>query len=448
MPRSCPGALLAAAFSLSLLPAASFGAPQAPAPPADTVPATPAVVNPEDAVSRPDAVPVAATEGGEVRAMWVVRDSMVSRAKIRNAVALAKKYHFNTLFVQVRGRGDAFYDSTFEPRSEELADAPGDFDPLAVAIEEGHKAGLEVHAWMNTFLVWHKKRLPYSSRHVLRQHPEWIVRDKQGRMVLTEQNDCEGAFLNPALPEAREHVKRVFLDVVTRYDVDGVHFDYVRFPSERFSFGARDLQLFREWMLPQISENEAAYADAKARKNRLAWHYLYPKQWKEWRKANVTETVRGVAEAAHALKPGIVVSAAVFPNYSVASQDKGQAWHDWLAADLLDAACPMSYNASTKLVAAQIKDAVKHSHGKPIIAGVGAWQIPAASAIAKGKAYRQIGAAGINFFSYDGMTREGRTERYLDKVGRSLFPSRGGRPNWRRGAATRRYLPQQGGDGS
>ena len=102
----------------------------------------------------------------------------------------------------------------------------------------------------------------------------------------------------------------------------------------------------------------------------------------------------------------------------------------------------MSYNRSTAMVAAQIKDAIAHSGGKPIIAGVGAWQIPAASAIAKGKVYRQIGAAGINFFSYDGMTREGRTERYLEKVGLTLFPSRGGKPNWRRGEAARKFKEQ------
>ena len=122
----------------------------------------PVPVSPEETVNATQTPPVAFTKDGEIRAMWVVRDSMTSPQKIKNAVALAKKYGFNTLFVQVRGRGDAFYTSQYEPRAEQLAHTSGDFDPLEVAVSEGHKAGLEVHAWLNTFLVWHSRRNPYS----------------------------------------------------------------------------------------------------------------------------------------------------------------------------------------------------------------------------------------------------------------------------------------------
>jgi uncharacterized lipoprotein YddW (UPF0748 family) len=368
--------------------------------------------------------------------MWVVRDSMTSPQKIRNVVALAKKHRFNTLFVQVRGRGDAFYDSRFEPRSEELAGQPLDFDPLAVAVAEGHNAGLEVHAWMNTFLVWHKSRLPYSSRHIVNQHRDWLVQDKSGNVSLTPKPDCEGAFLDPALPSVREYTKNVFLDVATRYEVDGIHFDYVRFPSERYSFSRADLLAFRAWMIPQVSQNDLEFADAKTRSNRLAWFHLYPKQWKAWRQSVVTETIQGIAQAAHQAKPQLIVSAAVFPNYEVASLDKGQAWHDWLQSGVIDAACPMSYNRSSDLVGKQIRDAVASSGGRPIIGGVGAWQMPAASAIAKGKLYREIGAGGINFFSYDGMTRYGRSEAYLSKISGTLFTTPALPPDWRRPTVT------------
>lgn len=398
-------------------------------------PAAPIAATAELAAAPRPAAPAAFTPDGEVRAMWVVRDSMTTPQKIRNAVALAKKYGFNTLFVQVRGRGDAFYHSQYEPRSEELMSAPADFDPLAVAVAEGHRAGLEVHAWMDTFLVWHKARMPYSSSHVLNRHPEWVVRDRSGRVQHTESNDCEGAFLDPGLPEVRDYLRDVFADVAAHYAVDGVHLDYVRYPAERFSFSKTDMRLFREWLAPQLDTNQIAFADTKAAHNPLAWYYLYPSQWRDWRRSNVSATVRGIAAAMRAAHPGVLVSAAVFPNYNVAYNDKGQSWRDWLHTDLLDAACPMSYNRSTQVVAAQIREAVLACPGKPIIAGVGAWQVPSESAIAKGKAYRALGAAGINFFSYDGMTRDGRTERYLQSLNRGLFASRSAPRNWRRGAA-------------
>ena len=424
--------------ALATAPRHAAAAPDTAGGAAQGAPEVPPPTSSAEDVSAAAALPVGETTTGEIRAMWVVRDSMTSREKIRNAVGLAKKYGFNTLFVQVRGRGDAFYESSYEPRSESLAKAPRDFDPLAYAIEEGHKAGLEVHAWMNTFLVWHSKRKPYSQKHIVNMHPDWLVQDKQGRVAMTEQYDAEGAFLNPAIPAAREYTKNVFLDVVGRYDIDGIHFDYVRYPSERFSFSRRDLSLFRDWLLPTLKPSAVEYADLKARKNRLAWYYLFPAEWKRWRQENVTQTVRAISEEAHRYKPNLIVSAAVFPNYDVASVDKGQSWHAWLQNDILDAACPMTYSNSTATVASQIRDAVANSGGKPIIAGVGAWRIPAASAIAKGEAYRNVGAAGINFFSYDGMTRAGRTERYLAKVGQTLFPaSRSAPPNWRRGAKKR-----------
>lgn len=389
----------------------------------------------------PKAVKSALPSSGEVRAMWLVRDTMTSPQKIRNAVLMAKKHGFNTLFVQVRGRGDAFYNSNFEPRSEELARQSLDFDPLAVALTEGHRAGLEVHAWMNTFLVWHKGRRPYSSQHVVNQHPEWIVQDKYGRRRTTPAPDCEGAFLDPSLPEVREYTKNVFLDVVSRYPVDGIHLDYVRFPHGGFSFSDAALQQFREFLLPQISAREASYADSKRAKNRLAWYYCFPAQWKAWRQMQVTETVRAISVAAHQVRPNIIVSAAVFPSYNVASVDKGQAWYSWLQQGLLDAACPMTYNRSTKMVGAQVRQAVANSYGRPIIAGVGAWQMPALSAIAKGKAFRGLGAGGINFFSYDGMTRAGRTEAYLKKVAASLFTTPTTAPNWRRPVDTAITFP-------
>ncbi|MBC8141015.1 MAG: family 10 glycosylhydrolase [Armatimonadetes bacterium] len=430
-----------AAYSLFAAPLA-WAQEETPPPPIEaTYP-----VSPEETAEV--APPAAFTLDGEVRAMWVVRDSMTSPAKIRNAVALAKKHGFNTLFVQVRGRGDAFYDSAYEPRSEELAGSAADFDPLTVAVTEAHNAGLEIHAWMNTCLVWHKARAPYSRKHVVNAHPEWLVRDKNNRVQRTESKDCEGAFLNPALPEVQTYLQSVFADVATRYDVDGIHLDYVRLPANRFSFGNADVALFRQWLAPRLTKNEIDYADSKTKKgSRLAWYHLHPKEWATWRQNNLTETVRGISEAVHAAKPDAIVSAAVFPNYNVAKNDKGQAWRDWLNDGLIDAACPMSYNRSTALVASQIREAVLACPGKPIIAGVGAWQVPSGSAVAKGQAFRSLGTAGINFFSYDGMTRNGRSEKYLNSVGRGLFSSRSAPRNWRRGQKPVPAPKPEGGSG-
>jgi hypothetical protein len=90
----------------------------------------------------------------------------------------------------------------------------------------------------------------------------------------------------------------------------------------------------------------------------------------------------------------------------------------------------MTYNKNTSVVGQQVRDALLNSHGRPVIPGVGAWQMPASSAIAKAELCRQLGANGLNFFSYDGMTRNGRTEAYLAKVSQALFTTPTVSPNW------------------
>ena len=106
--------------------------------------------------------------------MWVVCDSLHSPASVHQVVVTAKKYHLNTIFVQVRSRGDAWYNSSFEPRAEGLNGQPRTFDPLAQMVGEAHQEGLQIHAWLNTFLTWSKSRRPYNPDHLWNAHRDWF----------------------------------------------------------------------------------------------------------------------------------------------------------------------------------------------------------------------------------------------------------------------------------
>ena len=112
----------------------------------------------------------------ETRALWVVRTSMVSPQAIERAVELAARYGFNALFAQVRGRGDAYYRSRYEPRAELLANQPAEFDPLGYLLRCASDAGLQVHAWLNVFYVWSQPQPPRSRQHVINRSPQWIAR--------------------------------------------------------------------------------------------------------------------------------------------------------------------------------------------------------------------------------------------------------------------------------
>ena len=156
-----------------------------------------------------------------------------------------QKYHLNAIFVQVRGRGDAWYNSPYEPRAEMLAGQPKEFDPLEQMVREGHAAGLQVHAWMNTFLTWSGARAPVSPQHLWNAHRDWFACDRKGHCSPRGNDQCEGAFLQPSNPAVQQHLLHVYTDVATRYDVDGIHFDYCRYANSDYDFSSSTLNRFR-----------------------------------------------------------------------------------------------------------------------------------------------------------------------------------------------------------
>jgi uncharacterized lipoprotein YddW (UPF0748 family) len=101
----------------------------------------------------------------EVRALWVVRNTLDHPDSIRAMVARAHENGFNTLIVQVRGRGDAFYNARWEPRAASIVKDAA-FDPLALTIEEAHRHGIAVHAWLNTTFLANMDTPPTDPTHI------------------------------------------------------------------------------------------------------------------------------------------------------------------------------------------------------------------------------------------------------------------------------------------
>ncbi|RYY72883.1 MAG: T9SS type A sorting domain-containing protein, partial [Gammaproteobacteria bacterium] len=134
--------------------------------------------------------------------------------------------NINAVFLQVRPEADALYASTIEPWSYWLTNNQGVapsplWDPLSFAIDAAHARGMELHAWFNPFRA--KQSTPtLAANHVVNQHPEWI---------LDIPTSVPSKILDPGLPAVRQYVTDVVIDVATRYDVDGIHFDDYFYPD-------------------------------------------------------------------------------------------------------------------------------------------------------------------------------------------------------------------------
>lgn len=363
-----------------------------------------------EAVTMADARP-------EGRAIWVVRWDVTNPEQVKNAVAFAKKNNFNTLVVQVRGRGDAYYKSSFEPRAEALTDP--DFDPLQCYIDEGRKAGVEIHAWLNTHYSWGSADLPKSPDHIVNKHPEWLMHTRDGNVTLTAQGQSEGAYTCPSNPAVKEHVRNCFLEVVKNYDVHGIHFDFVRYPSVDYCFCDGCLSRFKEYMDKELASDRIETLEVM--KDRLAYVQAFPKKYDEFRRNQITDLVGQVYRRAHQIKPNIVVSTAVFPSYDDASNHRFQDWKLWLKLGIVDVLYPMAYAQDTETYAANIEDAVKAANGRYVYAGIGQWRITPESSIEKIEKARELGAQGICLFAYGNATKDGKDDAYLAAIKEAVF---------------------------
>lgn len=377
--------------------------------------------------------------------MWVVRTTLTSPEKIRQMINSAADNGFNTLIVQIRGRGDAYYKSSVEPRAIELKDQPLEFDPFAFTLSEAHKRGLKVHAWLNTSLLANLDALPTDPAHVYNKHPEWLAvpkpvarelfqlapADAAYRLKIVEWSkanraELEGIYTGPANPKVRDHIYRIWMDVLKHYRVDGLHFDYVRFASPDFDYSRTSLSQFQKWLWPQLTKQERQDLKASVKQDPLAAAEKFPSKFADFQRAQVTALVERIYRAVKKRRPQVMVSAAVFANDENAYTRRFQDWRRWLEMGILDVACPMAYTTDTAVFQKQIEVAVTTAQGakRKVWAGIGAYRIPSDSAVEKINVARALMTEGFILFSYDFTARPSELNPdggYLERIRRSAF---------------------------
>ena len=277
---------------------------------------------------------------GEARALWVTRFDYDSEAKIARIMETAARAHFNIIYFQARAAGDAFYRSAIEPCASILCGKLGGtptYDPLEVAVREGHLRGLQVHAYLNALtgraagIEGQCKPIPEpdpgNPRHMLLDHPEWVMSDRTGKR-LPCPNSEEYVWVSPSFPEVRTRLATVAADIARRYDIDGIHLDRIRFPGNAWSYDAASRAEF--------GKNPA----------------LYPVEWKEYRTGLVSRMVHETYDSITTVKPSLVLSAAVWGIYDdkwnwktlAGRTDLMQDSRAWAREGYIDILVPMTYS--------------------------------------------------------------------------------------------------------
>ncbi len=294
----------------------------------------------------------------EVRAVWLTtnygldwpRNRTSQESQKRELITILdslKKHNFNTVLFQARARGEVFYNSNIEPLSSIIVSGGygnEKFDPLAFAIEESHKRGLECHAWLVTYPLG-------GDRHVRSLGSKSITKKEP---TITKKFKGEW-FLDPANPRTDDYLLTIVEEIVSKYDVDGIHMDYIRYPDNRGQFP--DDGLYR------------VHGKGKSKS--------------DWRRDNITRFVAKLYNKVKELKPWVQVSSAPLGRYRTLN-DRGRGWtaHEtvfqdagkWMEMGIHDALYPMMYYKD-ELFYPYLDDWILNCHNRILVPGLGAYQM-------------------------------------------------------------------------
>lgn len=304
-------------------------------------------------------LPAQAQPKFEVRAAWVTavygldwpRTKATTPAGVRrqkeelvDILDRLKAANFNTVLFQARTRGDVLYQSDIEPFNSILTGTMGGnpgYDPLTFAVEECHKRGMECHAWMVAIPLGNKKHVASLGN--------GSVTKQQKNICVPYKNEY---FLNPGNPATKEYLMKLVREVVGRYDVDGVHFDYLRYP-----------------------ENAPRFPDSYDFKR-----YAKGRTLEQWRRDNLTEIVRYIYKGVKAMKPWVKVSTCPVGKYKDTSRYSSRGWNafhtvyqdpqGWMGEGIQDQIYPMMYFRGNSFYPFAL-DWQEQSNGRQVIPGLG-----------------------------------------------------------------------------
>ncbi len=300
--------------------------------------------------------------------LWITRWDYQSPDDVRQAIAAAASIGITDIYWQVRGQADAYYPSPNEPWGIELLKYnpnPPTFDPLKIAIEESKLYKVRIHAWVNVMPMWRGKHPPRDRSHIFHTHPEWRLRDDAGNMQPLHDGYV---VVNPVLDDVHDHIVQVIGDIVKRYDIDGIHLDYIRYLAD---------EIKPNQLMPgdPISRNLYAKQTGKSADPKKIDH----KQYRLWIKSRISTLVKRIHDESIRNARGVRLSAAVWRRPDLAKDRYLQDAVQWVNDGYMDAIMPMIYtnkNDQYKSDLASWQALVKQSR---VVPGIGAYKHTAAS---------------------------------------------------------------------
>jgi uncharacterized lipoprotein YddW (UPF0748 family) len=286
---------------------------------------------------------------------------------------------FTAIFPNMLWGGVAFFDSQVLPVA---AKAKEQGDQIAACLAACRKYGVQMHVW----------KVNWNMGHAV---PEEFVEKMRGEKRLQAgPTGAELPWLCPSHPANQQLEISAMVEVARKYPVDGIHFDYIRYPDNQHCFCAGCRERFERELGAKVKNWPA---DVRSEGPLV-------KRWQDWRRSNITTVVKAVSAQARAIRPGIKLSAAVFRNWSTDRDSVGQDWKLWCDNGWLDFVCPMDYTANNQHFEGMVAQQVAWAGRVPCYPGIGV--SASSSRFGAARTIEQIGIAcrhhtgGFIIFNY------------------------------------------------
>jgi len=339
----------------------------------------------------------------ETRALWLDRGTIVTAkseqdlAQIFDRIAAAG---INTVFFEAVNASYPIYPSQVAPEQNPMTVG---WDPLEAAVKLAHARGIELHAWVWMFAAGNQRHNVLLNKPddypgpVLAAHPDWAAVDRQGGML---HQPSKKMFLDPANPEVRQYLSNLLDEIASRYQVDGIQLDYIRYPfqdptSANRSFGYS--KVAREAFKQQYGIDPARISPSQ----RDMWQ-----KWNDFRVQQVDSFVAEVSQRLHSKRPELILSAAVF---GMPREERlvviHQNWEAWAQRGDIDLMVPMTYALETN----QLQDLAQPLLEKTalnstlVLPGIRLLNLPDAVAIDQIQLLRNLPAGGYSLFAFENL---------------------------------------------
>ncbi len=319
---------------------------------------------------------------GEHRAFWCHSAYGLKDYGWDKSVKFLKENGFNVIIPNMSWGTTAYYPSKVLPVHESVKERG---DQIKLCLEACRKYGVECHIW----------KVCWNTGHKVDKEMEAQLRS-QGRIQVSQSGSSDDVWLCPSHPENQRMEIEAQLEVARNYDVDGVHFDYIRYPGNQFCYCDGCRKRFEKFLGAVVDKwPEQVLKNGE--------HY---EKWLDFRRDNISKVVRTVALEVPKIRKGVEISAAVFRNAGVDRNTIGQDWQLWCEKGWLDFVCPMDYIDSCAAFRNTVGLQKEYVGKVPLYPGIGlsCWRDESNYAIKLCQQIsiaREAGLKGYTVFNYD-----------------------------------------------